>query len=454
MTNGRQTLDLKVEYRPIGGLHPNPRNPRTHSAAQLRQIADSIRQFGFTNPLLIDDEDRVLAGHGRLEAARSLGMAQVPAIRLAEMTEAEKRAYVIADNRVAEKAGWDNQLLALELQYLTELELNFDVTITGFEMADIDVLIQGLGDDDDAADQVPEQNPDEPVVTQVGDLYELGAHRLFCGDATLAASYTTLLGQERAHMVFTDPPYNVPIHGHVSGLGATQHREFPMASGEMTLEEFTAFLCTVFRHLTAVSQDGAIHYVCIDWRHLGEILAAGNGLYTELKNVAVWVKTNAGMGSLYRSQHEFIFVFKSGMGPHINNVELGRHGRYRTNVWTYPGGNTFHAGREDELAMHPTIKPVALVADALLDCSRRKGIVLDPFGGAGTTLVAADKTGRRARLIELDPGYVDVAIRRWEQLTGESARHVESGLTFAGLRASRITPTTATASDGPEVRHG
>lgn len=455
MTEQRLAPALQVQYRPLAALRVNPRNPRTHSPAQLRQIADSIRQFGFTNPVLIDDRDQVLAGHGRLEAARRLGLDPVPTIRLSDMTEADKRAFVIADNRIAERAGWDPRLLALELQYLSELELDFDVTITGFEIAEIDGLIQSLGDAD-PADEIPETDPEAPIIARLGDVFELGPHRLVCADATGADAYAALLGEERAQVVFTDPPYNLRIDGHVSGLGAVHHREFPMASGEMTAAEFTGFLRTVFGHLVGYSQDGAIAYVCMDWRHLGEMLAAGAETFTEHKNLCVWAKTNAGMGSLYRSQHELVLVYKVGQHPHINNVELGKHGRYRTNVWTYAGANTFREGRDEDLAAHPTVKPVALVADALLDCSRRKGLVLDPFGGSGTTLIAADRTGRRARLMELDPGYVDVTIRRWQQLTGQQAHHVASGLTWQALAATRqgsgAPQNRATRQSG--VRHG
>jgi len=452
MDTERFPRDLRVDYRPIQGLHANPRNARTHSPAQLRKLADSIRQFGFTNPILIDETRQVLAGHGRLEAARQLGWTEVPTISLESMTEADKRAYVIADNRIADKAGWDHELLALELQYLTELDVDFDVTITGFEMAEVDILIGDLGKPD-PADELPEANPAAPVTSRPGDLYALGSHRLLCGDATQAETYTQLLGSERAQIVFTDPPYNLPIDGHVSGLGAIHHREFLMASGEMAPAEFTDFLRSVFGHLVSFSQDGAIAFICMDWRHLSEMLAAGAKTFTELKNLCVWSKTNAGMGSLYRSQHELVFVFKAGTALHINHVELGKHGRYRTNVWTYAGTNTFRHGRAEDLAAHPTVKPAALVADALLDCSRRKGLVLDPFGGSGTTLIAAERTGRRARLMELDPAYVDVTIKRWEHFTGKQAQHVESGLTWAELGVMRH-PHAGGSADPQEVRHG
>ncbi|HLO79238.1 MAG TPA: DNA methyltransferase [Magnetospirillum sp.] len=416
---------------------PSAHNPRTHSPKQVRQIADSIRQFGFTNPILIDGAGTVIAGHGRLQAARLLGMERVPTVCLDHMTEAQKRAYVIADNRLAENAGWDRKLLALEFQYLDSLELDFDLTLTGFEVAEIDVLIGELDGEVDDADQVPEIPDDAVTVSRPGDLWLIGRHRLLCGDATQASAFAALMAEARAQMVFIDPPYNVPIDGHVCGLGQVKHREFAMAAGEMSEAEFVGFLKGVFGHLAEHSADGAIHYVCMDWRHLGEVLAAGRATYSELKNLCVWNKDNAGMGSLSRSKHELVFVFKSGSGRHINNIELGRHGRYRSNVWDYPGINTLRQGRQDDLAMHPTVKPVALVTDAIRDCSRRDGVILDCFAGSGTTLVAAEQTGRIGYGMELDPVYVDTIVRRLAETCGLEARHGVSGETFADVEAGR-----------------
>lgn len=423
----------RLESMAVADLRSHDRNPRTHSKKQVEQIAESIRRFGFTNPVLVDRDGQVIAGHGRIEAAKLLGMATVPVLRLEHMTEAEKRAYIIADNRLAELAGWDNDLLALELAAVAELDSDFDLALTGFDVAEIEALLNGLEAGEQREEEPVHVDEHAPVVSRVGDMWQLGDHALICGDATDPEVYRRLLDQEKAQMVFTDPPYNVPVNGHICGLGKVQHDEFVMASGEMTEEQFTTFLRTVSSNLAAFSDDGSIHYVCMDWRHMGELLAAGRSAYSELKNLVVWNKDNGGMGAFYRSKHELVFVFKNGSAPHINNFGLGQHGRYRTNVWDYAGVNSLKADRDEELAMHPTVKPVAMVADAIRDCSRRGGIVLDAFSGSGTTIIAAEQTGRRARAIELDPRYVDVAIRRWQQLTGGSAKLVGTDSSFDEL---------------------
>ncbi len=444
--------DLKVENRAIPSLKAHARNARTHTKAQVRQIARSIQEFGFLNPILIDRDGGIIAGHGRVKAAEQLDYISVPTIRVDHLSAAQKRAYVIADNRLAELAGWDEALLALELQYLSDIDIDLDVTITGFETPEIDLMIEGLSPDEDSeADYIPDLEPDSPPLSQAGDLWRLGPHRLLCGDALKERSFDCLLAGQKAQMVITDPPYNVPIDGHVCGLGAIKHDDFQMASGEMNEFEFTNFLETVFRNLAGHSRYGSLHFVFMDWRHVGEMIAAGKATYSELKNLCVWAKTNGGMGSLYRSQHELVFVFKSGTGPHINNIELGRHGRYRTNLWTYAGVNSFGHSRDEALAMHPTVKPVALVADAILDCSERKGIILDAFAGSGTTLIAAERTGRRGYGIELDPHYCDVIIRRMGEVTGLEAIHAESGKTFSDLEAEHAANDQVTINPDEEA---
>ena len=428
--------DLHVEYRPITSLRPAVRNPRTHSPKQIQQLVNSLQTFGFTNPILLDADDRIIAGHGRLAAAKALHLEQVPTIRLAHLTEAQRRAYVLADNKLAELAGWDHDLLALELQELSDLKMDFDLTVTGFEIEEIALYLDGVSvtPDDPAADALPVEDPATLPVSVRGDLWHLGSHRLYCGDATQPDAFTALMGSEQAHMVFVDPPYNVPITGHVCGLGTTQHRNFVMATGELSEGEFIDYLRTLFDHLVRNSQEGAIHFICMDWRHLYELLTAARSVYTDLKNLCVWNKSNGGMGTFYRSKHELILVAKQGTQPHINNFELGQHGRYRTNVWEYPGNNAFHEKRMDELVMHPTVKPVALVADAIKDCSHRGGIILDCCVGSGTTVIAAEKTGRTAYGMELDPRYVDTTIHRWQEYTGHEVTHARAGRTFAQMQ--------------------
>ena len=438
---------LNITDTKIASLKPYPRNPRTHSKKQIRQIADSIREFGFTNPILVDRDGRIIAGHGRVEAAKLLGMESVPTICLDELSETQIRAYIIADNKLAENAGWDEELLAIELESISSLDLDFDLTLTGFETAEIDILIQGTvpSPEDSEADAIPEIDPAVPPVSRVGDLWRLGSHRLFCGDAMKSDSFETLMANQKAQMIFIDPPYNVPIDGHVCGLGSVQHENFKMASGEMTEEEFTDFLRIVFRHLADFSSDGSIHFVCMDWRHVFEITTAARAISSETKNLCVWNKDNGGMGSLYRSKHELVFVFKNGNASHINNVQLGSYGRNRTNVWDYPGVNSLRESRLEELQRHPTTKPVTLVADTILDCSNRDGIVLDCFAGSGTTLIAGEKTGRKAFAMEIESKYVDTAILRWQEYTGKQAIHSETGKSFGELQAERCAEK--------EVRH-
>jgi DNA modification methylase len=425
--------DMTLQRLGIADLQPHARNSRTHSKKQIKQIADSIRKFGFRNPVLVDEANCIIAGHGRVEAAKLLGHDSVPVVRLEGMSEADKRAYIIADNRLAELAGWDKELLALELEHILELDSSFDLPVIGFDTAEIEAALNGLSAKP-TEEQPIETDMTGPVVSGLADIWIMGDHRLICGDATDASVYSLLLAGEQAQMVFTDPPYNVRVNGHICGLGKVKHDEFVMASGEMSDEEFTSFLTKVTGNLARFSQDGSIHFICMDWRHMEQLILAGKVSYSKLMNLIVWNKTNAGMGTFFRSKHELIFPFKNGTAPHINNFELGQHGRHRTNVWDYAGINAIGGGRDEELAMHPTVKPVDMVADAILDCSTRGGIVLDAFSGSGTTIIAAEQTKRRARAIELDPRYVDVAVERWQRLTGKTAVLAGSGLTFAEAR--------------------
>jgi DNA modification methylase len=422
----RASCGLRVEPIDINRLRPTKSNPRVHSDRQINLIKRSIQRFGFNNPILVDSANNIIAGHGRARAAQQLGMNTVPVLRIEHLNPNEIRAYIIADNRLAEKSGWDRALLAIELQGLSEI--GFEIESIGFEPAELDIVLEEAAEAssmNETYDVIPAT--EKLLVSKPGCLWICGNHRVFCGDARDEQHYERVLDGDKASFVFTDPAYNVKIAGHVSSRG---HDNFAMASGEMSPEEFSAFLESVFRLMSAYSRDGSLHQVCMDWRHIGEIITAGKKVFHELKNICVWCKTNAGMGSLYRSQHELILVWLNGTGTHVNNVELGRHGRSRSNVWTYPGVNTFRRGRNDELRMHPTVKPVDLVADAIKDCSLRGAIVLDPFLGSGTTLIAAEKTGRKARALEIDPRYVDVAVRRWQAYTGKPALQADTGLTF------------------------
>jgi DNA modification methylase len=431
--------DLQIVYLSAGSLAPYARNARTHSKKQIKQIADSIQQFGFTNPVLIDHQSTILAGHGRVAAAKSLGMGDVPCVRLEHMSPAQKRAYILADNKLALNAGWDEELLALELQELLTLDPGFNIDVTGFTIAEVDHLIDGMRVEEAGApedEHLPELHVG-PTVTQEGDVWLLGPHRLVCGTSLSPDVCKALMAGEMAQMVFTDPPYNVKIDGNVSGQG--KHREFAMASGEMSQPQFTAFLRNVFQNLCDYSVDGSIHFICMDWRHMTEMLAAGEPVYSELKNLIVWAKDNGGMGTFYRSRHELIFAFKNGTASHINSFELGQHGRYRTNVWSYKGMNSFGGNRNEDIGLHPTVKPVAMIVDAIKDVSTRNSIVLDLFGGSGSTLIAAHKTGRRAHLCELDPLYCDRSIRRWQSHAKDDAILATTGETFEVVaRARRI----------------
>lgn len=434
---------LSVVYVPIGKLRGNPNNSRVHSDKQIRQIARSIEAFGFNVPILVDRNLLVLAGHGRLAAAEEASLTEVPTIQLEHLTDLQARAFGIADNRLTENSVWNQELLAQELKGLSEADLDFSLEATGFEIGEIDAYIEGLSpasqNGPDPADTIPAADDSAPV-TRAGDLWLLNRHRVLCGNSLNDSSFLRLMENRKATMVFVDPPYNVPIERHASGLGRVRHRDFAMATGELSKGEFTDFLARAFQLLADHSVAGGIHFSCSDWRHIQEPLEAAYRVYSELKNVCVWVKDNAGMGTFYRSQHELIFVFKAGEASHRNNFQLGQFGRYRTNVWNYAGANSFSRNTEEGnlLDLHPTVKPVALVADAIMDVSSRGDIVLDSFLGSGTTIIAAERTGRICFGIEIDPLYVDTIVRRWQKFTGLSAIHAESERAFDELEKEAV----------------
>lgn len=408
---------LAVTYRAISDLIPDPRNARTHPKRQIDQLRASIDEFGFTNPILADPEGRIIAGHGRLQAARAMGISEVPTIILPGLSETQKRALRIADNKIALNAGWDLEILQSELGELASLDVDIDPTLTGFSTGEIDVILASSADPDD------EVIPPVPATprTKPGDIWILGDHRIGCGDSRDAEFLQRVIGEGgRVDAAFLDPPYNVKIGGHAVSAG--RHREFAMASGEMSESEFRTFLADTLGAAARCSRNGAVHFVCMDWRHMDSVSAVGSAAYGELLNLCIWNKSNAGMGSLYRSKHELVFVYRVGTAPHLNMVELGKHGRNRTNVWDYASVNSMRGSRREDLALHPTVKPTGLVADAIQDVTRRGDLVLDLFLGSGTTLMAAERTGRRFRGLDIDSAYVDVAIERWSARTGLEPR--------------------------------
>jgi 16S rRNA G966 N2-methylase RsmD len=426
----------KIIERKLSELIPYKNNPRLHRPEQIKQIAKSINAYGFINPVLIDPTGEIIAGHARYEAAVLLGLETVPTLTIAHLTKAQRHAYRIADNKLAESGSWSIDQLKIEVDMILSLDASFDMTLTGFEERELNLSLDLAATNDKAPEpEVPEVGT--TPVTKIGDMWDLGPHKLICSDATLSETYAKVMGNERAAMLFGDPPFNVKIAGHVSGKGRNKHREFVQGSGELTHAQFRKFLTDFMILGEQYGKPGSLHYVCMDWAHLADLLAAGTVAYDEYKNLCVWVKSQGGMGSLYRSQHEIVAVFKKAGAPHVNNIELGMHGRNRTNVWTYAGMNSFSKERDQALAMHPTVKPLALVRDAILDASNRGDIILDPFGGSGTTLLAADAVQRVARLIELDPLYCDVIIRRVEKALGLTAVLVATGQSFANVAAER-----------------
>lgn len=438
-----------INYRKIDELIAYDGNPRKHSKNQLSKLTASIREFGFAMPVLVDCEDVIIAGHARVEAARTAGMHEVPVLVADQWSKAQVRAYRLADNRLAELSDWNEELLAVELAAIIEFD-ETSIEILGWETAEID-LIFDTGAKDDAADPADDcsELPKIPV-SVLGDLWHLGQHRLFCGSSLDSGNWTTLMDGHEAAMVFTDAPYNVPVTGHITGLGRASHAEFAMASGEMSKSEFTAFLSDAIGHMSANLKDGGVLTLAMDWRHSGEMLAAIEASGLTLINMCVWNKNNGGMGSLYRSKHELFWIAKKGKAPHTNNVELGRFGRYRTNIWDYAGVNSFGKTRMEDLADHPTVKPTALVADAIRDVTHPGEVIIDAFMGSGTTILAAERTKRIAYGMDIEPKYIDVAVRRWEAMTGKRAMLAETGETIAEL-ALRRTCSDAVAGSGGSI---
>ncbi|MEN9862471.1 MAG: hypothetical protein RLZZ601_235 [Pseudomonadota bacterium] len=430
-------VKIQIELVNIDSIHANPTNPRIHTLAQIQQIAKSIERFGWNIAIAVGKDGMILAGNGRYEAAKLLGLKEIPIVRLSHLTKVQAKAYIVADNKLTENSQWDERLLGQIFLELSKADLDFELTDTGFEVPEIDLLIESIENLDDQVDplDIPNSSLTGPPVCRPNDLWNLDAHRVLCGNALDPDAYKLLMNGSTGQIVFLDPPFNCPISGHVSSNTGTKHREFSMGVGEMSSESFTQFLSGLFELLVQFSDPGSIHCVAMDWRGGLEIINAGNANYSELKNICVWIKDKAGLGSLYRSQHEFFYIFKNGKAPHRNNIQLGKHGRYRTNYWSYPSASTMTRKGTDGnlLAFHPTSKPITLVADFLLDCSARNEIVIDCCLGGGTTLLAAQRTGRICYAMELDPLYVDTSIRRWQAMTGQDAILASTGQTFNEL---------------------
>jgi len=425
--SNRATAIGRWEELAVDLLKLPSRKLRTHPTSKKRALQANIADYGMLNPIAIDADNNIVDGLLRLEIAKKLGLQTVPVIRIDHMDEAELLAYGIAANKMPGVANIDAKEMSFAFAEIKAALPDFDLRLTGFSYGEVD-RIAGR----QAASRYDDLDEQEAVLaaepkSRLGHLYQLGRHRLLCGNSLEQSSFSALMQDNVAVCCFTDPPYNVKINGNVSSSG--RFTEFAMASGEMSTNEFQIFLAAVLGNVAEHLCDGAITYACMDHAHIGELLAAGHAIFDQRLNICIWDKGTPAMGSFYRSQHEMVAVFKKGAGAHINNIGLGKHGRNRSNLWNFPGIGGFGKGRKKALELHPTVKPVALVAEALLDATGPGDIVIDPFGGSGSTLIAAEKTDRRARLVEYDPVYVDRTIARWEKLTGETARLIGTAIT-------------------------
>lgn len=433
---GRNDLlpELRLSEMALSDLRASPHRTRRSTPEHVARLAKSIADLGFTVPILVCDSE-IVDGHVRVEAASQLGLEKVPAIEVGHLSPVEVRKLRLALNRTAELGEWDLDQLRGEIIALETLEVDLDST--GFTVQDLDIIRLTDVDEDVGEDWEDILEAEGPAVSRTGDLWLLGEHRIVCGNALEADVTARLLGGEPVDLVLTDPPYNVPIAGNVSGLGRKVHGEFAMASGEMDDDEWQAFLDRTLAVLADSLAEGGVVFAFMDWRSIDRLYAAGAAAKLNLINLVVWYKQAGAMGGLYRSAHELIAVFCKGASPRTNNVALGRHGRNRTNVWEAPGANRRGSSANAMLSQHATPKPVELCVDAILDVTQRGGTVLDIFLGSGTTLIAAEKTGRACRGIEIEPRFVDVTIRRWEAFTGQEAVLEATGGTFAQVSEGR-----------------
>lgn len=403
---------LHLQYRPIDQLRPYRQNAREHPASQIAKLAKSLQRHGVVQAIVIDETGELIAGHAVLLAAKKAGIRELPCITLYGLSETDKRRLRIALNKLGDLSRFSPEGLRSEVLAIVSEEPVIDPEELGFEVGEWDVVLKAEPDADD--DTLPEVRA-EPRA-QRGDVWKLAEHIIGCGDARDPHFLARVMASLMADAAFLDVPYNVSIGSHATRSG--QHDEFAMASGEMSDDEFVAFLRVSLSVARDVTRNGGVHFLCIDHHHVDQLIAAAQPLYGVRIHICVWNKSNAGMGSLYRSKHEFIAVYRVGEAQPLNNVQLGKFGRSRTSVWDYPSVNMVGSSRAAELKWHPTVKPVALVADAIKDVTRPGDIVLDTFLGSGTTLIAAERTGRRCRAIEIDPRYVDIAIDRWVAITG------------------------------------
>jgi DNA modification methylase len=415
----------------VADLKPLGHETRQHPRNQIEHLKKMLSAYGVVVPIITDDQNRVVDGRAVVIAAKELGISTISAVRISHLSDNQLRALRVALNKIVGLSSWNEPELKIEIEEILQIDPGLPLAI---DNPTLDLILDGTGADEE--DDCPVIPLDHEPISRLGDQFQCGEHTIRCGNALNAHDYASLLGAEPANMMFADGPYNVPIAGHVTRSKSAQGHDFPMGKGELSPAEFETFLTTTLGLAAKHLRNGAISYVCIDWRGLSVTLAAGNAVFSKLLNLCVWHKPNAGMGSLYRSQHELVLVYKIGTVPHTNNVHLGRYGRNRTNVWSYVGQNSLSGSSKGKLALHPTVKPVAMIADAIRDCSNRGDIILDPFGGSGTTMIAAEKTGRRARLLELNPLYVDVAIQRWQRLTGQTSYHAETGRPYGSDKAT------------------
>ena len=432
---------LAIELYPVHALKLHARRLRKSDPAHVREVANSISTLGFNVPLLVGKDNVVIDGDSRLEAAKRLGLSSVPCIPVHHLDETEQRLLRLAVNRLGEKGTWD--LDELEAEFRELVIADAPIEISGFGLDEVDQLIDEGEAEPEDLDLAPSQGP---ATAQPGDVFRLGAHRLICGDATDPAIVERLMGEDVARLVLTDEPFTVPIEGHVSRGG---HQDLAMASGEMTDARFLEFNRKWMDAVLPYLVDGGILGTFIDWRGLPAAHATATALGLRPLSLVVWAKTSAGQGSLYRSQHELLPLFKKGEAAHVSNIARGKRGRHRSNLWIYPGVSSRRSDGRKGLQHYPTVKPTAMLEDALIDLTNRGDIVLDPFLGSGSTLMAAEKTGRICHGIELDPLYVDVIIRRYEVATRKSALLADTGEPFATVTARRLDDNAAAVGRSP-----